>query len=426
VQQDLLFYGRDLRQVLEAHLLKTRRTIEEFDANRLLNTNVEDLVAYFVEQAKVEPIALRESEISVDHKEVRVDVTGRFEYAAWGDERTLVPGAELTLHVPFHGEPDLFRCQPSKFTMNPPRGHVSGTELVLAFSGPQGDLAHAKRELDSQLSSVRQYVTWINDQVNQHNATAPAVVRGDVERRRQRVLEQQNLVASFGYPLKRRQDAPQTYAVPAVRRKLQSPPPPPASTAPFVPEPALDDATYEQILTVLGNMVRVMEQSPGAFAEMCEEDLRTHFLVQLNGQFEGKASGETFRGSGSTDILLVENDRSVFIAECKFWKGAASLTGALEQLLDYATWRDAKAAVLVFNRGADFSHVAVAAADALAAYPSKRGDVVRLGDTAFRLSVRHRDDRSKVMTVTVLLYNVPGDRPTSARLKPRKKRQGAA
>jgi hypothetical protein len=31
----------------------------------------------------------------------------------------------------------------------------------------------------------------------------------------------------------------------------------------------------------------VMERSPSAFASMGEEDIRQHFLVQLNGQFEG-------------------------------------------------------------------------------------------------------------------------------------------
>lgn len=85
---------------------------------------------------------------------------------------------------------------------------------------------------------------------------------------------------------------------------------------------------------------------------------KNHLDAELsNGQFEGRATAETFRGSGSTDILFVENDRSVFIAECKFWKGPASLTGTLEQLLDYATWRDAKAALLIFSRNKDFSQV---------------------------------------------------------------------
>lgn len=38
---------------------------------------------------------------------------------------------------------------------------------------------------------------------------------------------------------------------------------------------------YENILEIIRNMVQVMERSPKAFENMGEEDLRTHFLVQL-------------------------------------------------------------------------------------------------------------------------------------------------
>ncbi len=417
---DLLFYGRDLREVLERQTQRMREAIEKYEANRLLNTSTDDLLTYFVAMGTVEAISLRDAEIAVDHRETKVDVSHRFDYAVRGDEPVHVPGAEISLHVPFDGEPELFRCQPSPFTFNPPRGRVTAGELVLRFAGPRGDLDSAKNHLDSQLATVRQYVTWIRDQVRQHNDALAQIARQDIERRKQLLLENQKLVASLGYPLRKRADAPQTYAVPSVRRKAV-PRPPAATSAPYVPEPALDDATYEQILTVLGNMVRVMEQSPGAFAGMNEEDLRTHFLVQLNGQFEGRATAETFRGSGSTDILLVENDRSVFVAECKFWKGPASLIGALDQLLDYATWRDAKAAILVFNRGTDFSRVVAGASEALERYPARATEVVGVSGSAFRFKVRQRDDQSRLIVVTILVYNVPTDRSTGARIRGRKK-----
>jgi hypothetical protein len=59
---------------------------------------------------------------------------------------------------------------------------------------------------------------------------------------------------------------------------------------------------------------------------MKEEDLRQHFLVQLNGQYEGRATGETFNFEGKTDILIRAERKNIFIAECKFWDGPDSLT----------------------------------------------------------------------------------------------------
>jgi len=44
----------------------------------------------------------------------------------------------------------------------------------------------------------------------------------------------------------------------------------------------------------------VLERSPKAFAHMEEEHLRDQFLVQLNGHYEGQATGETFNAEGKT------------------------------------------------------------------------------------------------------------------------------
>jgi hypothetical protein len=85
-------------------------------------------------------------------------------------------------------------------------------------------------------------------------------------------------------------------------------------------------------------------------ANLDEEKIRDLLLVFLNAQFEGAASGEVFNAAGKTDILIRAEDRNVFIAECKIWNGPATIRNALGQLLSYLTWRDTKAALLVFIR----------------------------------------------------------------------------
>lgn len=394
--------------------------IEEYDANRLLNSDEEGLINYFVERTKVEPLKLLEPNIEVTQAETKIDVSRNFDYSAFGrGEGHFVPGTRIQFHIPYEGEGDLFRLRPSTHAWNPPEGWGEGNELILQFEAPSGHATNAKTNLEQQLSLVRQYVGWVNADVEQHNRSLEATARSAVQARRQRLLQDQNLAASLGYPLRERSNAPRTYALPSVRRKIT--PPPPSSSAPFLPEPVLDEANYEHILKVMTNMVMVMEHSPDAFAHMNEEDLRTHFLVQLNGQYEGRASAETFRGNGKTDIMIVEQDRSVFIAECKFWDGPASLKKALDQLLDYATWRDAKTAVLVFNRKGDFTRTLEAVPAALASHTQHIGDVIKLGDSTFRSKLRQRDDSGRVLVVTTMIFNVPTERARSERIRPRRR-----
>jgi hypothetical protein len=411
----LLFSEESLRAHLEHRRQAMRSAIDKYEANKLLNSNPDELATYFAKVYEADAPSIDEGRISVAHGETKVDVSHSFEYGGWDGERTIVPGTRVTLHVPFAGEEQLLTYRASTFNYNSPRATVDGGELLFTYDAPHADLSGAKPHFDAQLSSLRLHLGWTQNDIQEFNGSLAREARTAIDSRRARLLEGQGIVASLGFPLRAKPHAPRTYAVPDVRRKVL-PAPPPTSSAPYAPEPALDDGTYDQILTILANMVRVMEQSPDAFAGMGEQDIRTHFLVQLNGQFEGRAAGETFHGSGKTDILLQEKDKSIFVAECKFWDGPASLTAALDQLLDYVTWRDAKCALLLFNRNKDFSSVLAQIPGLLQSHPQRVGEVVSLGETTYRMRLRHRDDPVREILCTVLVYNVPVKRTVSKRL----------
>jgi hypothetical protein len=61
-------------------------------------------------------------------------------------------------------------------------------------------------------------------------------------------------------------------------------------------------------------------------------------------------SSETFNAAGKTDILIRVEDRNIFVAECKFWKGEKHFIPTIDQLLSYTSWRDTKTAIILFNR----------------------------------------------------------------------------
>ena len=140
--------------------------------------------------------------------------------------------------------------------------------------------------------------------------------------------------------------------MPEIKRSA-APRPIPSQGVAVQPDPTLEMEHYDHILTVVKNMVKVMECSPKAFKELDEENLRFHFLVQLNGHYEGMATGETFNYQGKTDIIIKYNGQNLFVGECKFWKGPKGYTETIDQLLKYITWRDTKAAIFVFCKDVD-------------------------------------------------------------------------
>ena len=155
-------------------------------------------------------------------------------------------------------------------------------------------------------------------------------------------------------------------------------------------------------------MVHVMERSPAAFKGMKEEDMRTHFLVQLNGQYEGQATGETFNCDGKTDILIRADDKNVFVVETKFWTGPKAMRKALDQLLGYATWRDGKLSLIIFNRTKNLSAVLAQIPNVVRSHASFRCDVSYAhGGTGWRFLLHHPDDPDRELLLTALVYDVP-------------------
>jgi hypothetical protein len=405
---DVLFSNIDLAGTLEKAQQKMKEAVETYDANKLLNTSADDLVAYFADNASIDQLVLNEAGTTISQEEAQYDVTHDYRYAGFpGEGRRTVPATRTSFFVPFTGERDLFRCRASTFTFSPPSAEISEHDVIVSITDPQPDGGRARQQFESVMREIRQHVGWVNSQVDGYNQSLLGVARQAMEARRKRLLDARQAVSAIGFPVRQRANAPATYAVPSVRRRV--PPPAPAKTGPADLEPALPNEEYERILEIIENMVLVMERSPAAFKGMKEEDLRQHFLVQLNGQYEGSATGETFNMSGKTDILIRQDGKNIFIAECKFWEGPVKFTETITQLLGYVSWRDAKAAVLVFNRNKNFSAVVGQIPALVRAHSSFKRELPVNGETRFRAVLGQPNDPARELVLTVAAFDVPAE-----------------
>jgi hypothetical protein len=182
---------------------------------------------------------------------------------------------------------------------------------------------------------------------------------------------------------------------------------PAVTTARYKPEPILDEKEYQHILDVLKSMSLVIERNPSSFATLDEETIRDHFLLQLNGHYEGSATGETFNAMGKTDILIRVENRNVFIAECKFWRGPKGFDEAIDQVLSYLTWRDSKCAFLVFNKTKDSSAVRQKMHEVMESRAEYRTTIFHTPDGDSRYVLVKDSDPGREISVTTQLYDIP-------------------
>ncbi len=286
----LLFCTHDLSQSLRSTADEIRREVESLPPDRLLNTAPDDLKNYLASKYRVGPICLLRDQWYADHHETQVDV--RYDSNRWIDDKSrpfMVPGERVEVRVPFEGDAELFYAQPDTSTSNPPRALIEKNELVLRYDSPADAPCDVRPMIDRTLADIDQYLGWQRSMIDVHNNGLSVIAEQAIQQRRERLLAQSQRAASLGIPVKRREDAPKTYAIPTARKKA-IPTLPPASAAPFTPEPAWAMEQYEQALKIMQDMTLVMERSPDAFKTMDEEALRQHFLVQLNGGVEKPSS----------------------------------------------------------------------------------------------------------------------------------------
>lgn len=403
---DLLFCEEGIFELPRYSQSQMFKEIDAIDGNRLLNTSIEDLADFYGQKYQINVPNLKQDEITVDHGEAQIDVTNDPLRFIPRGKTVFVSGTRITYYVPFDGDHNLFKLRASTYTFNPPQAKVTTNELLINFVFEKNNSDQIDSHFKKILADIKNNLACMSNDVKSHNDTIRISAKSRIESRRKKLLDDQGLVASLGFPLRHREDSVKSYVVP-VKKKSISLSMPKVSEKPFKPEPILEVKEYENILSIMSNMVNVMERSPHTFKNMKEEDIRQHFLVQLNGQYEGQASGETFNFDGKTDILIRSEGKNIFIAECKFWKGPKGFTETIDQLLGYITWRDTKTAILVFNRNKNFSEVINQIPELLKQHPNYKRQLPYSSETGFRFLLHHRDDKNREMIVTVLCFEVP-------------------
>jgi hypothetical protein len=173
-------------------------------------------------------------------------------------------------------------------------------------------------------------------------------------------------------------------------------------------EPTLSIDIYHDILNVLYTSGKNMEKKPSLYKGKSEEDLRDLFVFLLETRYEGTtATGETFNKSGKADIILKYQDGSnLFVAECKFWKGPSEFHKAISQLFDrYLTWRDSKAALIIFVQNNDMSTVSDTITKEARNHPYFKKATGARGETSFSYHFHLADDAGKKVLLEIMAFH---------------------
>ena len=403
------FQDGDTFRTFQKIVEQTVRKIEALENEYVLKASPVELEQYYVSKVMITPPTLSANEYYINKQEgTQIDVSHDFMRAGFGDERIIVKGTVLDIAIPFTGDPELWRLRPSTYSLSGyPELEIRDGEVIFScrFPDDSPEPERLKAEIERMVKSLNETLANLARDVENHNRNAPQEVRDALNRKLTKAKAAVSAVASLGIPI-RQKAVPETFVIPLKRRESPvSRPSVPKGR--FTPEPIIEQEVYEHILGVLKSMTLVIERNPNTFASLDEEAIRMHYLMQLNGHYEGSATGETFNALGKTDILVRVENRNVFIAECKFWNGPKSFSEAIDQLLSYLSWRDSKCALLIFNKKKNSSAVRKKMHEIMTARSEHRNTLTHDHNGDCRYIFVKPSDPGREIRITTMLFDMP-------------------
>ena len=371
----------------------------------IANVNQEEYLQYIQSKYEMHPPVLQKDKISCTQRECSIEKFDQF-----FSKTVYVDGIQVRVTIPFVGEKDLILAQASTWSSGKPVASIYNNELIITFNITVYELEtfNINDKIKNAVENIEKFLSYIDKDLNIFNSRIKQIAESEIKYKIEKYKKISSFAKTFNYELVQNENSSKTYTIPTVEKKVTFAKP---KEKQYIPEPILELNAYNDIIEICSNMATVMERSPKAFANMGEEDLRTHFLVQLNGQYQGQATGETFNSNGKTDILIRNENQNVFIAECKFWKGKSGYLSTIDQLLGYVTYRDTKTAIFMFVKNKKFTEIFNQMKEVIEEHPNFvkfiESYVSPKGSSAFRCEFKNQNDDEKHFYITIMAFCIP-------------------
>ena len=370
----------DPHQITQASEESASRMIRSLTEDQLRTGSLEDLVQAVVDDKVPQLIVL-------DVERHRI-ASGIVSSAPQSDEgwasvyrsASSFPDREViaaSLYIPYTSNRQAFDYRPNRMPVNVVEGSVTDREVVLSVVvDPNTPPQEVERRLLTQEQDLLQWVTEVNRDIEALEQYIRGLATRQLRGRLDLIKKRDDMAAAFSIPV-REVEPERALGVPVKRTAVV------LRTAPGPGDPGergwrLDKPIYDRMIQTITKFGHALERRPRSAQPLIhdEETIRDWLMFNLSTNYEAPDGGELFiggeveNGNGKTDILVRHQNRNAFIAECKFWRGPKKLDEAIDQLLSYTTWRDTKAAIILFITNKNVTGAIDSAGARLTAHPA--------------------------------------------------------
>ena len=349
---------------------KMKLEVDEMSDAEIVSCNFNEFADYLADKYYIDPIILFET--NIEKKLSKIKVKRENLLRGHPDERDFfeIDGVKITFKIPYDGDPNLFEIQPSSFIFL----NFSTQNFVIPYDENCGsftlDFEYTNQELEDKGEAMNEFVQkqfehafrnyktmigYVNKEVASYNNSLIGLSLRFLEDRKKKADSFSVISDELKIPLICSKNAPNIKPI-QLKRIIRQPSTKPTVTR-ITSEPYISDSDYDNINNIISMCGTTMEKTARTYFANTEEELRDHLLAALNTHYDA-VTGETFRKIGKADIHIEFQNKAAFIGECKIWHGERLFRSAIQQVLNYSTWRDLKVSVIVFNKeNRSFQHI---------------------------------------------------------------------
>ncbi len=393
--------------------LKTRKIIDEINDQPdeyFENVSLAEFAEYLISKYSITEFPeIIWDEIQMDFSETEIagrDLPSVF-YGSDPNQRFTRKVVEY--HVPVHGNTELLSFHASNvFSTATIYGGLSIENSSICFS--LEDIYNEPKRIEEAFHTSKNTVIGkinsVKMELDQYHNELPSFVQNEINNRIQKINHANDYKSKFKYPI-RKKNVPTAFESPRIVKKKKISPKPISTTNKKINQRFISDEDFTHVLGLLQDCGKNWECHPEIYKGKGEEALRDYLIFVLAPNIEGVVAGEAYNKKGKTDIAIKHESTNLFIAECKIWKGAKVFTETIDQILGYLTWRDAKAAIMMFVPNQDISSVIKTADETTMKHSNfvRKLEVVDKGWTNYLFHLEN--DPGIHLTIAVQLYHLP-------------------
>ncbi|WP_294267137.1 hypothetical protein [uncultured Chryseobacterium sp.] len=407
-----IFGGKgSIAEYFKSQIKNLESEINSTSESYILNVSEEQFADYLIDKYQIEKPIVHFENVYADNIEKNIPAE-HFPMSFYIRNDKSYPRQVIQFFAPISGNSELLKYVPGTNTITLGGGKCDfevdhdklKLEIIDFYNIPQ----KIKLEYDENVLSAKRKLEQLYQDFDEFNNYLESWITGEIKKRKNKFLSQNEFMNSLGVPLKKNINTSETFAVPrpALRTKIKVSKPQ-SNSQPFRPEPTIDLEVYNQILKLINDVGKNFERMPSVYKGKGEEDLRDHILMTLDPNFEyGSACGETFNKTGKTDIQLRYDSSVVFIAECKFWTGEKGFLETISQLINYLTWRDTKASVIIFVKQKDFTTILTKVENITPKHPNYIGFMSKSDENWLNYRFHINGDKNREIKLAIQLYHI--------------------